>query len=1276
VEQATAQRLKPYVPRLVIDWLRHTPDTSFREVEGTLVFVDISGFTSMTERLARKGKVGAEEMNDLLDLCFSQLLAVAYEDDAGLVKWGGDAVLLLFEDEGHAARACRAAYRMRQTLRGLGRLQSSAGYVSLRMSVGVHSGTFQFFLVGGSHRELVVAGPAATHTVLMESMASAGEILVSAGTAGQLDPRLVGAAKGDGFLLRRMPEVPFHHPATMLDISGLDLASCLPIRVREHLLSASHDAEHRHCAIAFVEFRGTDELLELSGPGAAALALDQCIRTVQDAAERHGVTFLDTDISADGGKILLLAGAPTATGADEEGMLLAVRAISDRSQMLSTRIGVNAGRIFTGDFGPAFRRTYSIKGDAANLAARIMGKAAPGQILVTEAVLERSATSFETEALEPFAVKGKKRPVQAFSLGAAGRRVLFEDERMPLVGRGQELSELLAALDSALTRRGRVVDIVGEPGIGKSRLVDELTSRSGGITVLIARCEMYERSTPYYPFRSLLRELLGIHDGADGADVAARLRDRAEANAPHLLPWLPLLGIPLDVVLPPTPETLQVGEDFLRAKLAATFVEFLEWVLPAATIMVFDDVHWMDDASTELLQQLVERAEARPWLICLTRRDQDGGFHLPEPSPALTLKLTSLEPGQVADLVATTTEEQPIPAYQMAELVRRSGGNPLFLRELIAAARRFGYVDALPDTVEELMTAQIDLLPPAERTLLRYASVFGASVDPVLLREVLPADLAVGDEAWSRLGEFLDRDDETWRFRHALIRDAAYEGLPFRRRRELHRTVGTTLERGAGPDAAEHAELLSLHFFHGQEHDRAWTYSRMAGERAQAKYALVEATDFYRRAIESGRVLKLGVGGQLRDVYESLGDVQERLGAYAEAKAVFQEARRLSAGDPVAQARLSLKEARIREAAGRYSDAVRWVRRGERSLEGLSTEEAKRQRAQLSVWHAVLRQSQGRHLEAARWCERAIALAEEAGDREALAHAYYILDWTYMDLGQPEKAVYSKRALAIYEELDDLPGQAVVYNNLGAWAYYQGKWQEAVEFYAKGREAREKTGDAVSGAMGTSNIGEIRSDQGRLEEAEPLFREALRIWRAAGFRAGTADAMIHLGRVESRSGRFEEALALFEGARAEYVDVGAGALVLETDARIAECLLFQGAAGPVLELTAEALQRGKAMGGGGAQMAMLHRLRGYAHMQLRDLKSARDALEESLGIGRSRQADFEVALTLRALADLVRLEGGDSAGPLEAQCQAILDRLGVVSLPRVPLEEGDTLARV
>src|SRR6185312_17447206 len=156
--------LRPYLPRLFVEWLRSTPDRAWREVEGSLAFVDISGFTRLTERLARHGRIGAEEMSDTLSATFSALLAVAYDDGAGLVKWGGDAVLLLFQGEDHAARAARASYRMRATLRDLGKLETTAGRVVLRMSVGIHSGAFHFFLVGDPalHRELLVSGPAAS----------------------------------------------------------------------------------------------------------------------------------------------------------------------------------------------------------------------------------------------------------------------------------------------------------------------------------------------------------------------------------------------------------------------------------------------------------------------------------------------------------------------------------------------------------------------------------------------------------------------------------------------------------------------------------------------------------------------------------------------------------------------------------------------------------------------------------------------------------------------------------------------------------------------------------------------------------------------------------------------------------------------------------------------------------------------------------------------------------------------------------------------------------
>src|SRR5437762_13265534 len=188
----SAAELVSFVPRLTIEWLRSHPERQWLEIDGTLAFVDISGFTAMSEQLSSRGRAGAEEITDVMNVTFSALLDQAYALGGGLLKFGGDALLLLYQGDDHAARAARAAFEMRRTLRAIGRPRTSVGSVTLKMHAGLHSGCFQFFLVGGSHRELLVTGPAATRVVEMEAASEAGEILVSPETAGLLEAHILG----------------------------------------------------------------------------------------------------------------------------------------------------------------------------------------------------------------------------------------------------------------------------------------------------------------------------------------------------------------------------------------------------------------------------------------------------------------------------------------------------------------------------------------------------------------------------------------------------------------------------------------------------------------------------------------------------------------------------------------------------------------------------------------------------------------------------------------------------------------------------------------------------------------------------------------------------------------------------------------------------------------------------------------------------------------------------------------------------------------------------
>ena len=247
--------LAPYLPRAVIRELAHDPPAAVRSLPGTLVFADVTGFTRLSERLARIGAEGAEQISDAIGGSFATLLEVAYANGGGLLKFGGDALLLFFEGDGHAERACRAAIGMRRALRAAGPLATPGPRAALRMSIGVHSGTLHLFLAGGSHREPVVAGPAVTAVLRMEGAARAGDIVVSPSVAQLLPSRSLGPPAGPGRLLRAAPgERDFAPEEPAPEVDGGRLALGLPVAVRGHVLGGGRAPEHRLVTVAFVRF--------------------------------------------------------------------------------------------------------------------------------------------------------------------------------------------------------------------------------------------------------------------------------------------------------------------------------------------------------------------------------------------------------------------------------------------------------------------------------------------------------------------------------------------------------------------------------------------------------------------------------------------------------------------------------------------------------------------------------------------------------------------------------------------------------------------------------------------------------------------------------------------------------------------------------------------------------------------------------------------------------------------------------------------------------------
>ena len=1271
--RSDVERLERYVPRILHHHLVDDPTSRSFTIDGTAVFVDISGFTMLSEALARKGREGAEQITDVIGHIFERMLAVAYDDGGTLLKFGGDALLLWFAGERHAARACRTTIAMRRVLHDAGAMHFPGMSIALQMAQGLHSGTFHFFAVGDSHRELLPLGPAWSCLVAIQHAAAAGEIVASAETEVLAPTAGFGDARDGGRLLTTAPAEEWEkfgirpRPPLPLDT----LARCLSPPVRAHVLAGGGTSEHRPVTIAFIRFEGTDASIGQHGAAAVADVLHRVVSAVVAACEEQGVAFLASDVDTDGGKLILAAGAPRVTGNDEERMLLALRRIIDSDLPLRLRIGVHRGAVFAGDIASAYRRTYTVMGDAVNLAARLMAKAEPGQIYASADVLERSNTLFETVELEPFSVKGKAEPVRAWSVGRAQgsrtRQILLQ--RLPLTGRNAELGILRKAFISARAGAGRLIEVVGDAGVGKTRLLEALRDAATGFRKVHATCEAYTASKPYALWRELLREFAGLGRNVADDTVIALLRDAVAAHVPDLEPWLPLIAIAFDVEIASTPEVDALAESNRRAKLHEAVLRFLAVTVDGPMLIEIESAQHMDEASAELLSYLIGEIGTRPWLVALARRGASGGF-AQTPSPTVArIELAPLAAQDALRMAQLATQNTPLPVHALEVVAKRSGGNPQFLRDLLRTAIESGGIEHLPDSAEAATMAQIDGLAPEDRAVVRRAAVFGLTFHPRMINWFRDVDegASAAPAAWERLTEIFEEEPDGYlRFRRSLLRDAAYAGLPYRVRRKLHGAVAAHLEEEMDfPE--EVADTLSLHYLEANEFRPAWRYATTAAKRAEAAYAYVEAAILYARALEAGRKLDDLDPREFCSAHQALGDAWYHAGEFRKASDAYAASRDHVAGDGIVHAGLLLKLSYVEEKLGQYRHALQRADEARATLRGLDGPEAARQAARIGAWYATVLQAEGRTHEALEAAERAAGESEAAGDAEALADAYFVMGWANGELGRESAFALMQRSLEAYERAGNLVRQAGVLSSLGVVCQWEGRWDEALSYYERGRDAAVKLGSTVPAAVARINVGEILTDRGEWAEAEALLLETLPVWKASQYRYYLAACLSLLGRVSLRLGRRDEALARLEDAKANFLHVGAEEEVPAIDARIAECRAAMGKPEEALQLVEGMLARAGTSNGVARVVPLLERLRGHALMQQDDLWSARDALESSLAAARERKNVFEATLTMLSLIELDRLEGIEPPHEMVTESRALLSSLKVRAVPPVPL---------
>ena len=670
-------------------------------------------------------------------------------------------------------------------------------------------------------------------------------------------------------------------------------------------LPAKED-ELRLVTALFADIVGSTTLGERLGTEQTKLVIGDCVSRMSRAVEQFGgvvQAYMGDGIAA-------FFGFPRAHENDAERAARAALAIAaevhdyaeevQRAWQISdfnVRIGINTGESAVGLVGAASPQTVSM-GDTTNVAARLQSIAAPGSIVVGEATAKTLIRTFALEPLGDVTVKGRREPVNTWRLVGPQAAIRTASAR-PLVNREAEMSGLRTALDELEVGRGQIILLLGEAGIGKTRLLVELRSHAAGrATWLEGHCYSYGTEVVYGPLVQMLKDWLGAEEGEAPLAVWTKLRAKLgllpASQLPDVLPNLAhLLSLKLD-----SAEEERIARASPSELAREVRRAYCTWVASLAehgpVVVAIEDVHWVDAASRELIEELLELTEQEGLLIFMTLRVDSAseGWRMrlralsDHPHRTAEQRLTPLDADAARLLLRGLPRSAELDEDELNLIVMGAEGNALYLEELVnafadsASLRQHTWAPTvtgpkiLTPTLESLLLARIDALPEDCRRLAQLAAVIGRSFLQRVLQEISGTD-DVEEELTALVRADVIRElrrypEPEFIFRHGLLQQASLSTLPPTRRRALHGAVAVALERLFASSLNDHLEVIAHHYARSDEPVKALDYLDRAGQRAAA----LDATDSARE-----------LWGQALKVAQKLGDlaaterVQERLAA-------------------------------------------------------------------------------------------------------------------------------------------------------------------------------------------------------------------------------------------------------------------------------------------------------------------------------------------------------------------------------------------------------------
>jgi class 3 adenylate cyclase/tetratricopeptide (TPR) repeat protein len=1028
-----------------------------------------------------------------------------------------------------------------------------------------------------------------------------------------------------------------------------------PKHLAEKILTSKSamEGERKGVTVVFADVSGFTAMSERLDPEEVHEIMDRAFAVILDAVHHFEGTI--NQFLGDG--VMALFGAPIANEDHAHRALSAALAIQEGLKPLredvrrtqgvdfQVRMGINTGHMVVGAIGKDLRMDYTAVGDTTNLAARFLGLAKPGQIVVSRHTQHLREGFFTFEDLGEYQVKGKTELVRAFALldeihGRTRLEVSKERGLTPHCGREKELARLTDAYRRATAGEAGAILIVGDPGVGKSRLLYEFLRRPdpSGRLEIETTCQSHARAIAYQPILDLFRRYFGVTHEMVADDIQARIADRLRSLDLDRDEAQILLGHFFGVSA--SPGFLARLGPLLKKRTN----EILRQVLFRASdttpvLVVCENLHWIDVSSEEFLAQLLASLPGHRILILLTARPGYSPAWL-KGAFAQTVTLDGLEAEHVHTIVRTLLGVERVSAGLLHTLAEKAEGNPLYVEEILRqlqethaiavqgdeAALRHEDVK-VPATIHDIIAARIDRLTDPCKHTLQVGAVVGRQFALPLFSRVVEDDSAVTDHLGNlQIHDFIFLSRQTpevvYAFKHALTQEVAYAGLLERRRRLYHAAVGFGIEELYANRADEFVDLLAYHFGRSAESEKAVDYAIRAGEKAQRRWANAEALAYF-------------------------DDALKRLATMPDT-----EMNRMRRIDAV------VTQTEIKFALGRHAEHLA-------TLEGIrhlvETSADPQRRAAWYCWAGFLHSLTGSRPEIPiRYCQGASAIAQVGGFDEVQALAESTLAQVYTVAGNLRAALEAgERALAYFESHGNIWWASRTLWHLTVAANALGEWGRSLTYCRHAMEHGHEVDDLRLKVVGCWRMGSLHTQQGDFRAGIQCCEEALAL-SPIPFDAAMARATHAYGVI--KRGDLAEGIAELEGAVAWFVQSKLSFTHALFSLWLVDGYLRQG-------------ERAKAHAILDTTMTTIRGL-GYRHLEgvgerlmgmvltLTDPAVAATHLESAARILEEVGARNEVAKVLAAQAEL-RRAAGDSPGACQLfeQALVIFEKLGTLDEP-------------